>query len=92
MALIIDIEKEDNGAIASYWEVISIFYNHRKNKSSLVMGGWVSKVAYESDKEPLMTIDWEIDAGLAPQLAAGALEFVKNYAKSQPLFEGAIEE
>lgn len=88
MAWIKELEHNETGAIASYWEVMSVHYDHRAQTSILVAGGWVSKVAYDGAKEPLLTKRWEIPAGLAPQLAAGAVSFVSGFAKAQPEFEG----
>lgn len=92
MAWFKEIERLDNGAVASYWEVISIHYSHIEQTSRLIVGGWVNQEAYEGLKEPLMTKDWEIASGLAPQLSAGALIFVSGFAKSQPEFEGWTNE
>jgi hypothetical protein len=89
MAWIKEIEEENTSAVARYWQVISILYNHRSQKSVLEVGGWVSKDAYDNQKTPLMTRHWEIGSGLAPELAAGALAFVEGYALSQLEFQGA---
>jgi hypothetical protein len=35
-----------------------------------------------------MMRQWQIPSGLAPQLSAGANQFVSDYAKSQPEFQG----
>lgn len=89
MAWFKDITEQNTGAVASYWQVISILYNHRTQKSVLEVGGWVSQAAYSENKSPLMTKYWEIPSGLAPELAAGALAFVEGYARQQPEFEGS---
>ena len=89
MAWLKDIEEQNTGAIASYWEVIGIQYNHRTQFSVLEVGGWVSEDAYTANKNPLIYKSWEIPSGLAPELAAGAIAFVTGYAMSQPEFEGA---
>jgi hypothetical protein len=81
------ITREDNGAVATYWEVISIYYNHRTQKSILAVGGWVSQSAYENSLEPLMTKSWEIPSGLAPELASGAVTFVSTFAQAQAEFQ-----
>ncbi len=81
------IKREDNGAIATYWEVISVVYNHRDQLSQLVVGGWVDEQAYLDNLQPLMLKEWIIPAGLAPQLAAGAVAFVSGYAQAQPEFQ-----
>lgn len=89
MAWIKNIEHVEFGAVASYWEVVSIQYDHRKQLSELKVGGWVSEQAYLDGKEPLIVKMWEIPSGLAPELSQGAITFVTNFAKSQPEFEGA---
>lgn len=91
MAWIKEIKRQDNGASAFYWEVISIHYSHIEQTSRLIVGGWVSQEAYEELKEPLMTKEWEIPSGLAPELSAGALAFVGGFAKSQVDFAGFTE-
>lgn len=88
MAWIKSIAREDNGAVATYWEVISIYYDHSKETSDLAIGGWVDEEAYTNNLQPLMTKNWIIPAGLAPELAAGALAFVGGFAKNQEEFEG----
>jgi hypothetical protein len=91
MAWIKEIEQTDTGAVAAYWEVIGIQYNHRTHLSVLEVGGWVSEAAYTANKNPLFYKSWEIPSGLAPELAAGALAFVSGYARAQPEFEGSEE-
>ena len=91
MAWFKDIEEQNTGAVAAYWEVIGIQYNHRTQMSVLEVGGWVSQAHYSASKSPLITKFWEIPSGLAPELAAGALAFVSGYARAQPEFEGSEE-
>jgi hypothetical protein len=91
MAWIKEIEQTDTGAVAAYWEVIGIQYNHRTQLSVLEVGGWVSQAHYSANKNPLFYKSWEIPSGLAPELAAGALAFVSSYARAQPEFEGNEE-
>lgn len=86
MAWIKEIEQTSTGAVAAFWEVIGIQYNHRTQISVLEIGGWVSEEHYSNNKSPLILKHWEIPAGLAPQLAAGALAFVSGYARAQPEF------
>lgn len=81
------IVREDNGAIASYWEVISVFYNHRTQNSELTVGGWVSEDAYTTGLEPLIVKSWNVPAGLAPDLSVGAVAFVSGFAQEQPEFQ-----
>lgn len=88
MAWIKNIAHESHGAVASYWEVVSVFYDHKRQISILEVGGWVSAQAYADGLAPLMTKNWEIPSGLAPQLATGAVQFVSGFAKSQSEFEG----
>lgn len=83
-----EIEQESTGAVASYWEVISVFYEHQRGASTLVVGGWISEEAYNNNKSPLLVKSWEIPSGLAPELAEGAVGFVTSFAMSQPEFEG----
>lgn len=90
MAWIKNIEHPDNGAVATFWELIGVVYDHRAQTSVLTVGGWVSQEAYAS-KEPLMVKRWEIPSGLAPELAAGAVAFVSGYAKQQSEFVGATD-
>lgn len=85
------IKHPSNGAEASYWEVISINYDHKSQLSMLQIAGWVDGQAYEDGLEPLIVKNWEIPSGLAPQLAAGAIAFITNFAKSQPEFEGSTD-
>jgi hypothetical protein len=91
MGWIKEIEQTDTGLTVPFWEVISVFYNHRTQVSHLEVGGWVSKQAYDDGKIPIMTKSWQIPAGLAPELAAGAVAFVAGYAKAQPEFTGWTE-
>lgn len=88
MAWIKNIEDSSTGVVASYWEVISVYYNHKKQESLLEVGGWVSEQAYVDGKNPIMNKAWQIPSGLAPELASGAVAFVSGYAKQQPEFEG----
>lgn len=88
MAWLKEIAREDNAAVATYWEVISIYYDHAKQVSDLAVGGWVDQAAYDQGYQPLMTKNWVIPSGLAPELATGALAFVGGFAKNQPEFEG----
>jgi len=87
MSWIKSIAREDNGAVATYWDVISVVYNHREQLSNLTVGGWVDEEAYASNLQPLILKEWIIPAGLNPQLAAGAVAFVSGYAQSQPEFQ-----
>lgn len=91
MAWIKEIAHESHGAIASYWEVVSVYYDHRRQLSQLEVGGWVSAEAYANGLAPLLVKNWEIPSGLAPQLAAGAIAFVSGFAKQQPEFQGATD-
>lgn len=91
MAWIKEIEQESTGAVASYWEVISVFYEHQRGASTLVVGGWISQEAYNNSKSPLLVKSWEIPSGLAPALAEGAVGFVSAFAKSQIEFDGYEE-
>lgn len=88
MAWIKNIEDESTGVIVPYWEVVSVFYNHRLQLSVLEVGGWASKDAYDNNKAPVLVKRWEIPSGAAPQLAQGAVAFVSGYAKQQPEFQG----
>lgn len=88
MAWVKSIAREDNGAVATYWEVISVFYSHSEQKSLLMAGGWVDQNAYENNLQPLMIKEWDIPSGAAPDLATGAVAFVSGFAKAQPEFEG----
>lgn len=88
MAWIKTIAHEAHGAEAHYWEVISVYYEHKRQLSILEVGGWVNAEAYNNGLSPLLTKIWEIPSGLAPQLATGAVQFVSGFAKSQPEFEG----
>ena len=85
------IEDEKTGVNVTFWEVISVVYNHREQQSDLCVGGWISKSAYDSNKDPAMVKNWTIPSGLAPELATGAVAFVSSYAKTQPEFEGYTE-
>jgi hypothetical protein len=88
MAWIKSIKNPQYGAIAEYWEVLSVYYNHRRQVSILEIGGWVDKAEYDNNSSPLLTRSYEIPSGLAPELAVGAVAFVSGYAKAQPEFEG----
>lgn len=90
MAWTKSIKREDNGAEATHWDVISIVYDHREQLSRLTAGGWVDAQAYADNLQPLIIKEWSIPSGLAPQLATGAVTFVTSYAMGQPEFEGAI--
>lgn len=89
MAWIKQIAHPEHGASANYWEVISIYYDHKRQQSVLEVGGWVGQAEYDAGLSPLMTKIWEIPSGLAQQLAEGAIAFVSGYAMAQPEFEGA---
>ena len=91
MAWLKNITEERTGAIAPFWEVISIVYNHREEQSDLTVGGWVSEDAYNEGKDPIITKNWSISSGLAPELSAGAISFVTSYARAQDEFEGSEE-
>lgn len=85
------IEEESTGVSVSFWEVMSVQYDHRAQESVLQVGGWISKAAYEAGKAPVLTKSWVIPAGLAPQLAAGAVAFVTGYARGREEFAGSEE-
>jgi hypothetical protein len=89
MAWIKEYTDPDTGVTASYWEVIGIDYRHREQLSTLQVGLWISPAAYAANKASLKTITYLIPAGLSPQLSAGALAFVTNYALAQAEFQGA---
>ena len=83
------IAREDNAAVATYWEVISIYYDHAKQVSDLAVGGWVDQAAYDQGYQPLMTKNWVIPSGLAPELATGAVTFVSTFVQAQEEFQDA---
>jgi hypothetical protein len=89
MAWIKEITHPDHGAVASYWEVMSVYYDHRRQLSTLQVGGWVSVDEYNSNMSPLLIKIYEIETGLAPQLAQGAVSFVAGYARAQDEFSGS---
>lgn len=89
MAWIKNIAHPEHGAVASYWEVMSVYYDHKRQISTLQVGGWVSATEYNSNMAPLLIKIYEIEAGLAPQLAQGAVAFIAGYARQQPEFEGS---
>jgi len=91
MAWLKEIEIEETGVKALFWEKISIFYSHYDQKSVFKVGGWVSAAAYAARKLPLKEMTWEVPSGLAPELAAGADAFLTAYARAQPEFEGATD-
>lgn len=91
MAWLKEMEHETNGSIATYWDVISIEYAHKIQKSIMKVGGWKDQAAYENDKVPIIIKTYEIEAGQAPELARGALAFVVNYVKQQEEFQGYSE-
>lgn len=88
MAWIKSIKHPEHGAIALYWEVMTVLYDHQAQSSTLQAGGWVTKQDYDDGMAPLMVRRWEIPSGLAPELAAGAVAFISGFAKQQPEFEG----
>lgn len=92
MGWIKEIEREDNGAKALFWEVLSVVYMHKEQQSNLTVGGWITKNAYDSGLSPIIVKEWVIPSGLAPELAAGAVLFVSGFAKAQPEFEGWTNE
>lgn len=92
MAWIKQIADESTGAVAEYWEVIGVVYDHRSQISTLSVGGWVNKLHYNANRNPLLRREWIIPSGLAPQLAAGAVAFVSGYAKQQAEFDGWQED
>ena len=88
MAWTKEITCERTGIVASHWDTISVFYKKREQMSDLIAGGWVSKAAYDAGKEPVMIRNWFISSGLAPDLAAGADQFISDFAKAQAEFAG----
>ncbi len=82
------IEQVETGVVVGFWEVISVFYSHKNQISTLEVGGWVNKDAYDNGKQAVIIKSWHIPSGLAPELATGAVAFVSGYAKAQPEFEG----
>ena len=91
MAWLKNIAEGRTGAEATFWEVVSIVYNHREEQSDLTVGGWVSEGAYTEGKDPIITKNWSIPSGLAPELATGAISFVTSYARARDEFEGSEE-
>lgn len=79
-------------AIAEYWEVVSIFYDHKAQTSNLAVCGWVSKAAYNANSPALISRNWNIPSGSAPKLAEGAVAFITAFARSQPEFHGSEDE
>jgi len=88
MAWIKEIVEENTGTVVSYWEVISVFYSHKDRQSDLVVGGWISKQAFDDKKDPVIVKSWGVPAGAAPELSAGAVTFVTNFARAQDMFDG----
>lgn len=90
MAWIKSIQLE-NRTVASYWELIDVYYSHKSQVSTFQYGGWVDAQAYEEGAPPLLTERHTIPAGLAPQLAAGALAFGTSIIRALPQFAGSTE-
>lgn len=89
MAWIKEITHPDHGAVASFWETISIHYDKRRQLSTLQVGGWVGEQAYNDNLSPLLVKIYEIPSGLAPELASGAEAFIASYVRGQEEFEGS---
>lgn len=89
MAWLKSIPHPDFGVSVAFWEVLGVNYDHREQKSLPTVGGWNSQADYDAGKIPLMTKSYYIPSGLAPELAAGAVAFVTQYARAQDEFEGS---
>ena len=73
----------------AYWEVIGIVYQHQAQLSELKIGCWANAEDYAANLQPVDVKVYSIPSGLAPSLAAGAIQFVTGYAMQQPEFDGA---
>jgi hypothetical protein len=78
-----------NRTVVEFWELLNVNYNHRSQKSEFIYGGWVDKAAYDDGIDPVIIESLFIDAGEAPELAAGALLFGSIKIRSQEKFEGS---
>jgi hypothetical protein len=89
MAWTKEIMAPDTGVVVQYREMLTIFYEHTKQMSTLRVGGWVNQEAFNQDREPVIIKTYFLPSGLAPQLADGAKNFVTEYAMAQEELEWA---
>ncbi len=90
MAWIKKIPHPDTGAIASWWDCISVVWNKQEATSTFTVGGWLNKQAYTDKLKPILTYTWQVPSGANPQLSAAADAFLAGWAQAQPEFNGAI--
>ena len=88
MAWIKKIPHPENGAIASYWDSVSVFWNKQSETTQFIVGGWINRQAYQDKLKPILTFTWEIPSGSNPQLSAAADAFLSAFAKAKEEFEG----
>ena len=84
-----EISREDNGAVAKFWDIISLAYSKRTGNTELLVGGWVDQEANALGLEPLTRTYMTIPGGTNPQLGVAVSAFGAGYALAQPQFEGA---
>jgi len=86
-----EISHPEFGIPVSYWECWSVFYDHQHQLSTITVAGWQNQADKEAGKIPLMKKSWEIASGTNPQLAAGAVQFLTAFARSQAEFVNSQE-
>ena len=80
---------EATGVTASYYNFISINYDHRSGQSEIIYGVWFSADAYTDGLSPVKQFSLPVPSGTSPTLASGALAFATAYILAQPEFDGA---
>ena len=91
MAWIKKIAHPDTGAIASYWDCVSVNWHKQSATSIFTVGGWANKAAYEANLKPVLTFTWEVPSGANPQLSTAADAFLSAWARQKSEFEGSVQ-
>jgi hypothetical protein len=81
---------EDTGITVEFWKLKTVNYDDDAQMSVFNYAGWVNAAAFLAGKAPVIHESHAIPAGLAPELAYGALNFGTAQIRSQAKFEGSI--
>lgn len=89
MAWIKKIPHPETGAIASYWDSVSVYWNKQTGTTQFIVGGWANKQAHQDGLKPVLSFNWEIPSGTNPELSGAADEFLTAFARAKEEFEGS---
>lgn len=80
---------EETGVTVEFWKLRTVHYDDDAQMSTFYYSGWVNAAAFLANKAPVINDAYQIPAGEAPELAAGALNFGTAKIR-QARFPGAV--